>query len=128
MSRRRDATAPNKSDPTIASLVGDAVVLAQNAALAPLRLTLSWTSWLASAATPPLIPLAVLAILTPILLFMSLATGFYVWKSGAVGWLAILDLQYGYVRVFLVALGPAKPHQRRGTAVCPNIIVNYELG
>ena len=128
MSRRRDATAQNRSDPTVASLVGDAVVLAQNAALAPLRLTLNWTSWLARTATPPLIPIAVLAVLTPILLFMSLATGFYVWKSGAVGWLAILDLQYGCVRGFLVVVGPAKPLQRRRTAVCPNIIANYELG
>lgn len=45
---------------------------------------------------PVIIPVAICTIAIPILLLFSLSSGFYVWKSVAVGWEAPLYLQYGY--------------------------------
>lgn len=47
-------------------------------------------------AAPVIISVAVCTIAIPILLLFSLSSGFYVWKSVAVGWEAPLYLQYGY--------------------------------
>ncbi|KZV76994.1 hypothetical protein PENSPDRAFT_562388, partial [Peniophora sp. CONT] len=82
---------------------------------------------------PPLIPLAVLAAMLPILLFMSLLTGFYVWKSGAVGWLATLDLQYGdgsppYAQTSLPAMSSVEPYDVILHLSLPATTANYELG
>lgn len=45
--------------------------------------------------TPQLIPLAVFLLTIPVLLFLSLSAGFFVWRSIAVGWEVPLYLQYG---------------------------------
>lgn len=69
-------------------------------AYAPIRLFLSALS--IGLATfrpfaPQLIPLAVFAVLIPLVVFLSLSAGWVVWRNVAVGWEAPLYLQYGYV-------------------------------
>jgi hypothetical protein len=45
--------------------------------------------------SPQLIPFATALLLFPVLAFLSLFAGFYVWKHAAVGWDSLLFLQYG---------------------------------
>lgn len=45
--------------------------------------------------SPQLIPLAVFILTIPALLFFSLSSGWFVWRSIAVGWEVPLYLQYG---------------------------------
>ncbi|VDC01891.1 unnamed protein product [Peniophora sp. CBMAI 1063] len=64
---------------------------------------------------------------------MSLATGFYVWDSGAVGWLATLDLQYGdgtppYAQTPLPAMSSIEPYDVILHLTLPATSANYELG
>lgn len=46
---------------------------------------------------PQLIPLVVFLLTIPIIVFLSLSSGWFVWRSIAVGWETDLNLQYGYV-------------------------------
>lgn len=46
---------------------------------------------------PQLLPLAVFVLTIPALLFFSFSSGWFVWRSIAVGWEVPLDLQYGCV-------------------------------
>lgn len=52
---------------------------------------------------PVIIPVVICTIAIPILLLFSLSSGFYVWKSVAVGWQTPLYLQYGYVGVIALS-------------------------
>ena len=45
---------------------------------------------------PQVIPLAVFSVSLPVILFLSVGSGYWVWKSVAVGWEAEIFLQYGY--------------------------------
>ena len=46
---------------------------------------------------PHLIPLAVFSAILPLIIFLSIGSGYLVWKSVAVSWENDLFLQYGYV-------------------------------
>lgn len=46
---------------------------------------------------PQLVPLAVFSVSLPLIIFLSLGSGYWVWKSVAVGWETEIFLQYGYV-------------------------------
>ena len=47
---------------------------------------------------PHLVPLAVFSVTLPLIILLSIGSGYLVWKSVAVGWEADLFLQYGFVR------------------------------
>jgi hypothetical protein len=44
---------------------------------------------------PQIVPVALLCLVTPILIFFSLSAGFVVWKTSAVSWVEPVYLQYG---------------------------------
>lgn len=44
---------------------------------------------------PQIVPLAVFILAFPIIVFLSLSSGWFVWRSIAVGWETELHLQYG---------------------------------
>lgn len=46
---------------------------------------------------PHLVPLAVFSVTLPLIILLSIASGYVVWKSVAVGWESELFLQYGSV-------------------------------
>lgn len=46
---------------------------------------------------PQLVPLAVFSVSLPLILFLSVGSGYWVWKSVAVGWETEIFLQYGCV-------------------------------
>lgn len=70
--------------------------------LNPLYQILSLIGRGARPVAPVIIPVAICTIAIPILLLFSLSSGFYVWKSVAVGWAAPLYLQYGYVTIVTI--------------------------
>ena len=47
--------------------------------------------------SPHLVPLAVFSITLPLIFFLSIGSGYLVWKNIAVSWETELFLQYGYV-------------------------------
>ena len=47
---------------------------------------------------PHLVPLAVFSVTLPLIILLSVASGYLVWKSVAVGWESELFLQYGFVQ------------------------------
>lgn len=44
---------------------------------------------------PQLVPLVVFLLTIPVILFLSLSAGWFVWRSVAVGWESDVHLQYG---------------------------------
>lgn len=52
---------------------------------------------------PHLVPLAVFSVTLPLIILLSIGSGYFVWKSIAVSWETDLFLQYGYVQFELCA-------------------------
>ncbi|THH18423.1 hypothetical protein EW146_g2554 [Bondarzewia mesenterica] len=89
--------------------------------------------------TPRLIPLVTCLILIPFLVFLSAASGLYVWKHVAVGWEVPLYLQYGlpsdtrdglppYAEVLLPTLSSVQPYDISLHLVVPAMESNFVLG
>lgn len=69
-----------------------------NVLYAPLRLLFAFTTNLASYLRPfasQIIPVFICMALIPLVLLLSLLSGFVVWKNIAVGWESPLHLQFG---------------------------------
>ncbi|KAH7912589.1 hypothetical protein BJ138DRAFT_1004176 [Hygrophoropsis aurantiaca] len=82
---------------------------------------------------PQLVPLFVCLALIPVIVFFSLFSGWYVWKSVAVGWQSLLDLQYGdgaspYAEVTLPPLSPNQPYDIFLHLTIPASEDNFALG
>ncbi len=99
---------------------------------------------------PHLIPLAVFSAALPLIAFLSVGSGYMVWKSVAVSWETELYLQYGYVplcqssedplmclrsesvspyaEVMLTELGPQQPYDISLHLVVPANEANFRLG
>ncbi|KAH7928494.1 hypothetical protein BV22DRAFT_1192743 [Leucogyrophana mollusca] len=82
---------------------------------------------------PQLIPLFVCLALIPVIVFFSLFSGWYVWKTVAVGWYSPIDLQYGdgvppYAEVALPSLSPNQPYDISLHLTIPASEANFALG
>ncbi|KAF9010364.1 hypothetical protein BDZ89DRAFT_1078162 [Hymenopellis radicata] len=82
---------------------------------------------------PQLIPLVVFAFLIPLVLSLSAAAGYAVWKNVAVGWEMPLYLQYGdgqspYASTILPALTTKQPYDISMRLTVPATNTNFALG
>ncbi|KAI0660485.1 hypothetical protein C8Q70DRAFT_54452 [Cubamyces menziesii] len=82
---------------------------------------------------PQLIPLAVFSISLPVILFLSVGSGYWVWKSVAVGWEAEVFLQYGdgpvpYAEVALPSIVAQQSYDISLHLVVPANEANFALG
>ncbi|KAH7885915.1 hypothetical protein F5I97DRAFT_1876383 [Phlebopus sp. FC_14] len=80
-----------------------------------------------------LVPLAVCLALVPVVVILSVFSGWYVWRNVAVGWEANLYLQYGdgvspYAEISLPPLVAAQPYDMSLHLVLPASPSNYALG
>ncbi|KAG6878647.1 hypothetical protein C0993_001170 [Termitomyces sp. T159_Od127] len=103
---------------------------------APFRLFLVFTTNLASHLrpfAPQIVPIFICMALIPLILLLSLFSGFIVWKNVAVGWESPLHLQFGdgLLPYAMSTLPPLVPQQRYDVSVhlsIPAIESNYALG
>ncbi|RPD64980.1 hypothetical protein L227DRAFT_650115 [Lentinus tigrinus ALCF2SS1-6] len=82
---------------------------------------------------PHLVPLAVFSATLPLILLLSIASGYLVWKSVAVSWETELFLQYGdggtpFAEVVLANLGAQQPYDISLHLVVPANEANVALG
>ncbi|KAI0076234.1 hypothetical protein K474DRAFT_1645251 [Panus rudis PR-1116 ss-1] len=82
---------------------------------------------------PQLIPLAVFSLAIPIIGFLSISAGWFVWRSIAVGWEIPLYLQYGdglppYAKIALPPIAVQQPYDISLHLVVPATESNYALG
>ncbi|KAI0721221.1 hypothetical protein C8T65DRAFT_705269 [Cerioporus squamosus] len=82
---------------------------------------------------PHLVPLAVFSAALPLIVFLSVGSGYLVWKSVAVSWETELYLQYGesvspYAEVMLTNLGAQQPYDISLHLVVPANEANFALG
>ncbi|EIM92147.1 uncharacterized protein STEHIDRAFT_47497 [Stereum hirsutum FP-91666 SS1] len=101
--------------------------------LNPLYQILSLVGRGARPIAPVIIPVAICTIAIPILLLFSLSSGFYVWRSVAVGWEAPLYLQYGdgglpWADASLPYLSASQPYDVSLHLLVPTTQSNYDLG
>ncbi|CAL1695534.1 unnamed protein product [Somion occarium] len=102
----------------------------------PIRLFIdlvSSTVRLVKPLAPQLIPLAVFVLAIPILIFLSLSAGWFVWRSIAVGWESPLFLQYGegpppYAVIALSNMVAKQPYDISLHLSVPATDSNYALG
>jgi len=82
---------------------------------------------------PQLIPLTVFILALPVVLFLSVSAGWFVWRSVAVGWEAEIFLQYGdgvppHATALLPPFSSYQPYDVSLHLVVPASQTNYELG
>ncbi|KAJ8594846.1 hypothetical protein M405DRAFT_711184, partial [Rhizopogon salebrosus TDB-379] len=82
---------------------------------------------------PHLVPVFVCLALIPVIIFLSLFSGWYVWKNVAVRWESPLYLQYGdggspYAEIPLPSLAPSQPYDISVHLVIPASEANFALG
>ncbi|KAI0756594.1 hypothetical protein C8Q80DRAFT_1129486 [Daedaleopsis nitida] len=82
---------------------------------------------------PHLVPLAVFSVTLPLIVLLSISSGWFVWKSIAVGWETELFLQYGdggspYAEVLLPNLVARQPYDISLHLVVPASEGNFALG
>ncbi|KAG1716006.1 hypothetical protein ID866_1171 [Astraeus odoratus] len=82
---------------------------------------------------PQLVPLFVLLALIPVIVFLSLFSGWYVWNNVAVGWETQIYLQYGdgippYAELLLPELSASHPYDVSLHLVLPASDANFGLG
>ncbi|OJT15810.1 hypothetical protein TRAPUB_3916 [Trametes pubescens] len=82
---------------------------------------------------PQLVPLAVFSVSLPLILFLSVGSGYWVWKSVAVGWETEIFLQYGdgpvpYAEVVLPTVVAQQPYDISLHLIVPANDANFALG
>ncbi|KAI0778594.1 hypothetical protein BD413DRAFT_510336 [Trametes elegans] len=82
---------------------------------------------------PQLVPLAVFSISLPVIVFLSAGSGYWVWKSVAVGWETEISLQYGdgpipYAEVALPQVVAQQPYDISLHLIVPANEANFALG
>ncbi|KAI9060212.1 hypothetical protein FKP32DRAFT_1578556 [Trametes sanguinea] len=82
---------------------------------------------------PQLVPLVVFSISLPVILFLSVGSGYWVWKSVAVGWETEVFLQYGdepvpFAEVALPSVVAQQPYDISLHLVVPANEANFALG
>ncbi|CDO73203.1 hypothetical protein BN946_scf185007.g258 [Trametes cinnabarina] len=82
---------------------------------------------------PQLVPLLVFSISLPVILFLSVGSGYWVWKSVAVGWETEIFLQYGdgpvpFSEVALPSVVAQQPYDISLHLVVPANEANFALG
>ncbi|KAI0639815.1 hypothetical protein C8Q77DRAFT_1083014 [Trametes polyzona] len=82
---------------------------------------------------PQLVPLAVFSVSLPLIVFLSVASGYWVWKSVAVGWETEIFLQYGdgpipYAELALPNVVAQQPYDISLHLIVPANEANFGLG
>ncbi|KAI8981256.1 hypothetical protein BD414DRAFT_464337 [Trametes punicea] len=82
---------------------------------------------------PQLVPLAVFSVSLPVILFLSVGSGYWVWKTVAVGWETEIFLQYGdgpvpFAEVPLPSVVAQQPYDISLHLVVPANDANFALG
>ncbi|OSD03560.1 hypothetical protein PYCCODRAFT_1434461 [Trametes coccinea BRFM310] len=82
---------------------------------------------------PQLVPLLVFSISLPVILFLSVGSGYWVWKSVAVGWETEVFLQYGdgpvpFAEVALPSVVAQQPYDISLHLIVPANEANFALG
>ncbi|TBU62059.1 hypothetical protein BD310DRAFT_990344 [Dichomitus squalens] len=82
---------------------------------------------------PHLVPLAVFSVILPLIILLSIASGFFVWKNIAVSWETDIYLQYGdgaipHAEVALWNVAPNQPYDISLHLVVPANEANIALG
>ncbi|KAI0830725.1 hypothetical protein BC628DRAFT_1416243 [Trametes gibbosa] len=82
---------------------------------------------------PQLVPLAVFSISLPLIIFLSVGSGYWVWKSVAVGWETEIFLQYGdssvpYAEAILPNVVAQQPYDISLHLLVPANEANFALG